>query len=282
MSAKGGRRAGPPPIAILTDFGNRDHYVGVMKGVIASIAPEAPVIDLAHGVPPQSVSAGALMLKQSWRFFPPRTIFVAVVDPGVGTARLPVAVETRAGARFVGPDNGVLWLAVEEAKPRIAVELREPRYRLAHVSATFHGRDVFAPAAAHLWRGVKVAAMGPRLRGGLTALELPAPRARTREVRGEVIYVDSFGNLVTNIGRDALRRFAARFHGMPLSVRMDSGAPMEIRNAYGDVRKSASLATFGSFELLEIAVRDGNAACRFAAAPGAVVTVRPLKRNSHG
>jgi S-adenosyl-L-methionine hydrolase (adenosine-forming) len=282
MTTTAGRRSSPPPIAILTDFGNGDHYVGVMKGVIASIAPGAPVIDLTHGVPPQSVTAGALMLKQSWRFFPPRTIFVAVVDPGVGTTRLPVAIETRSGARFVGPDNGVLWPAVEEAKPRTAVELREPRYRLAHVGATFHGRDIFAPAAAHLWRGVKLGAMGPRLRDGLIRLEIRAPHAGMRELSGEVIYVDTFGNLVTNIGHDALRRFAARFRSNPLSVRISAGAPMEIHHAYGDVRKGVPLAIFGSFELLEIAVRDGNAAQRFGAAPGAVVTVQPLERNSHG
>jgi S-adenosyl-L-methionine hydrolase (adenosine-forming) len=282
VSRQSGRRDVPPPIAILTDFGNRDHYVGVMKGVIASIAPGAQVIDLTHGVPPQSVSAGALMLKQSWRFFPPRTIFVAVVDPGVGTVRLPIAAETSAGTRFVGPDNGALWLAIEEAKLRVAVELRNTRYRMAEVSRTFHGRDVFAPAAAHLWRGVKIDDLGPRLREGLTRLELPAPRAGAREIRGEVIYVDSFGNLVTNIGRDALRGFEARFHAMRLSVRIDAGAPMEIHEVYGDVPQGAPLAIFGSFDLLEIAVRDGNAAERFAAAPGATVKIRPVGRNTHG
>jgi S-adenosyl-L-methionine hydrolase (adenosine-forming) len=254
--------------------------VGAMKGVIASIAPGAPLIDITHGVPAQSVVAGALALAQSWRMFPRRTIFLVVVDPGVGTARLPVAVQTRAGARFVGPDNGVLSLALEEAGPVRAVELRTPRYRLARVSATFHGRDIFAPAAAHLWRGVRLGALGPVLRDGLMPLELAAPREGVEELRGEVLYVDGFGNLVSNIGRDALARFAARFPAMRLSVRIDAGAPMEIREAYGDARKGAPLATFGSFELLEVAVRDGSAAKRFAAGPGAVVTVRPLRRTA--
>jgi S-adenosylmethionine hydrolase len=271
---------GPAPIAILTDFGYRDHYVGAMKGVIASIAPGAPLIDITHGVPAQSVVAGAIALAQSWRLFPQRTIFLVVVDPGVGTARLPVAVQTRAGARFVGPDNGVLSLALEEAGPARAVELRAPRYRLARVSATFHGRDIFAPAAAHLWRGVRLGALGPALRDGLTHLELAAPREGVEELRGEVLYVDGFGNLVSNIGRDALARFAARFPAMRLSVRIDAGAPVEIREAYGDARKGAPLATFGSFELLEVAVRDGSAAKRFAAGPGAVVTIRPFRRTA--
>src|SRR5215472_5002266 len=164
------------PIALLTDFGYRDHYAGVMKGVLASIAPGAALLDISHGIPPQSIAAGAIALRESWRFFPRRTVFLVVVDPGVGTPRLPVAVETRAGARFVGPDNGVLSLALEEAGALRAVELRAPRYRLARVSGTFHGRDIFAPAAAHLWRGVRLEAMGPPVRRGLTRLELAEPR----------------------------------------------------------------------------------------------------------
>jgi S-adenosylmethionine hydrolase len=275
-----GRGGGAAPIAILTDFGYRDHYVGAMKGVIASIAPGAPLIDITHGVPPQSIAAGAIALAQTWRLFPPRTVFLVVVDPGVGTARLPVAVQTRAGARFVGPDNGVLSLALEEAGPSRAVELRAPRYRLARVSATFHGRDIFAPAAAHLWRGVKLESLGPPVREGLTHLELAEPREGVEELRGEVLYVDGFGNLVSNIARDALARFEARFPAMRLSVRIGTGAPIEILQAYGDARNGVPLATFGSFELLEIAVREGSAARHFAAGPGAMVTVRPLRRKT--
>ncbi len=272
------RLGGAAPIAILTDFGYRDHYVGAMKGVIASIAPGAPLIDITHGVPAESIAAGAIALAQSWRLFPPRTVFLVVVDPGVGTTRLPVAVQTCAGARFVGPDNGVLSLALEEAGTARAVELRSPRYRLARVSATFHGRDIFAPAAAHLWRGVKLESLGPPIPDGLTHLELAEPREGLEELRGEVLYADGFGNLVSNIGRDALAQFEARFPGMRLSVRINRGASMEIVQAYGDARKGVPLATFGSFELLEIAVRDGSAAQQFAAGPGAMVTVRPLRR----
>jgi S-adenosyl-L-methionine hydrolase (adenosine-forming) len=201
-----------------------------------------------------------------------------VVDPGVGTERLPVAVRTRAGARFVGPDNGVLSLALEEAVPSLAVELRVSRYRREPVSATFHGRDIFAPAAAHLWRGVRLEAMGPPVRGGLTRLELPEPREGVEELRGEVLYVDSYGNLVSNIGRDELARFEARFPGMRLSVRIAKSAPIRILEAYGDAREGVPLATFGSFELLEIAVRDGSAARRFAVGAGAIVTVKPQRR----
>jgi len=177
----------------------------------------------------------------------------------------------------------VLSLALEEAGAPRAVELRAPRYRLPKVSGTFHGRDIFAPAAAHLWRGVRLEALGPRVRQGLTRLELAEPREGVAELRGEVLYADGFGNLVSNIGREALARFEARFPGMRLSVRIAGGAPMEILGAYGDARQGVPLATFGSFDLLEIAVRDGSAARRFAAGPGAIVTVRTRRRTArHG
>ncbi|MGB3551219.1 MAG: SAM-dependent chlorinase/fluorinase, partial [Candidatus Binatus sp.] len=117
----------PFPLAIITDFGYRDHYAGAMKGVIASIAPGAAVIDITHGIPAQSVVAGAIALREAWRYFPARTVFLAVVDPGVGTARAPIAIETRAGARFVGPDNGLLWLAANQAGIKRIVKLTSPR-----------------------------------------------------------------------------------------------------------------------------------------------------------
>ena len=156
-------RATPLSPRDITDFGYRDHYVGVMKGVIASIAPGASVIDITHGIIAQCTVAGAIALRESWRYFPRRTVFLAVVDPGVGTARSPIAIETRAGARFVGPDNGLLWLAANDAGITRIVKLTSARHRLTNVSATFHGRDIFAPAAAYLWRGTPISALGPAL-----------------------------------------------------------------------------------------------------------------------
>jgi len=264
--------AARPPIAILTDFGYRDHYVGAMKGVIASIAPAATVIDITHGVPPQAVTAGALALRESWRFFPKGTVFLAVVDPGVGTARLPIAIETRAGARFVAPDNGLAWPAAEQAGFRRAVELRSARYRMARVSATFHGRDIFAPAAAWLWRGAPITGFGPNVKQ-ITPLEIAGAAQQGRRLGGAVIYIDHYGNLVTNIGRESLERFASSFLAGELSVRIDSSPPIRIVKAYGEARKGAPLAAFGSFELLEIAVRDGSAAEKFGARQGARVWV---------
>ena len=264
----------PFPLAIITDFGYRDHYVGAMKGVIASIAPAAAVIDLTHGIPAQSIIAGAIALRESWRYFPRRSVFLAVVDPGVGTARAPIAIETRIGARFIGPDNGLLWLAANQAGIKRAVKLTSPRHRLTHVSATFHGRDIFAPAAAYLWRGTPISALGPALpASSIAQLELPRPLDSAREVRGEVIYVDGFGNLVSNIDRQTAEQFMTRFRHKSLSVRISGGAAMRLFDAYGDAPKGAPLATFGSFGLLEVALRDGNAAAHFAAGPGTSVSL---------
>ena len=264
----------PFPVAILTDFGYRDHYVGAMKGAIASIAPGANVIDITHGVPAQSVVAGALGLRESWRYFPPHTVFLAVVDPGVGTARAPIAIETREGARFVGPDNGLLWLAAKEASIARIVKLTSARHRLNKVSATFHGRDIFAPAAAYLWRGTPISKLGPLLReSSIVKLELPRAVESAKEVRGEVIYVDGFGNLVSNIKRASIERFGARFRHKSLSVSIGGGAAMGIFDTYGNAPKGVPLATFGSFGLLEIAVRDGNAAKHFGAEPGSGISM---------
>ncbi|HUY39161.1 MAG TPA: SAM-dependent chlorinase/fluorinase [Candidatus Binataceae bacterium] len=261
-----------PLIAILSDFGYRDHYAGVMKGAIARIAPRARIIDLTHGIPAQAIAAGALVLAQSWRYFPARTIFLAVVDPGVGTTRLPIAIETRAGARFVGPDNGLLARAAAEAGVRRMVELKSPRFRLADASSTFHGRDIFAPAAAWLARGASIRALGPAI-DELTPLVLPEPSVTARRIRGEVLYIDGFGNLITNISASILARLAACFRTKPLSVRINGSAPIKIYRAYGDAPADSSLATVGGFNLLEIAIRDASAARHYRVQAGASVVV---------
>lgn len=261
------------PIALLSDFGYHDHYAGVMRGVIASIAPAAPVIDITHGVAPQNVAAAALVLRESWRFFPPTTVFVAVVDPGVGTQRRAIAVETNSGARLVGPDNGVLWMAAEQAGFKRAVELRTDRYFLPYQSSTFHGRDVFAPVGAHLWNGVNLLRLGP-LVAAIERAALPEPVEDGDDLVGTVIYADTYGNLVTNLSRSEVEALKARFPTRTLLVRIKGNVPLIVCRTYGDVPKNAPLALFGSFEMLEIAVREGNAAEMLAAGPGAEIRVR--------
>jgi S-adenosylmethionine hydrolase len=269
------RPSGPrAPIAILTDFGYRDHYAGVMKGVIASICPQARIIDITHGIPPQQVLAAALALRECVNFFPRRTIFLAVVDPGVGTDRRAIAVETRSGLRLVGPDNGLLWPAAERAQIKRIVELGSARYRLPKLSASFHGRDIFAPAAAWIWRGVPLEEFGAPLQ---TMMQLdPGTRVvqKQNQLNGEVIYVDGFGNLITNISRATFERFASRYPKCRLSIRFERQGPLLLRNTYAEAPQGAPVAIFGSFDLLEIAVRDANAATHFGAQLGTPVLIR--------
>ncbi len=160
-----------PIITLTTDFGFRDTFAGVMKGVILSIAPAAQIVDLCHGIPPQDILAGALALEESAAFFPRGTIHVAVVDPGVGSDREAIAVETER-AFYIGPDNGLFDLVVKKERLKRAVKLQNPRYRLPAVSATFHGRDIFAPAAAHLANGVALDEFGAPI-APLTELAIP-------------------------------------------------------------------------------------------------------------
>src|SRR5262249_10832595 len=185
-------------ITLLTDFGLEDGYVAAMKGVIATIAPEARLVDVTHLVPPQDVASGRFRLLSVAPYFPPRTIHLAVVDPGVGTARRAVAIRAASGSYFVGPDNGLLLGALETDPPVAAVELSEPRFwRIATPSATFHGRDVFAPVAAHLARGVDLDELGPRiLPETLVRLELARCRMLPGGAEGAVQAGGRVGQLV--------------------------------------------------------------------------------------
>lgn len=257
-------------VTLLTDFGLRDHYVGVMKGVILARAPHVRLVDLCHEIAPQDIHSAALLLAASYRFFPPTTVHVAVVDPGVGSARRPLAVETAAG-RFVGPDNGVLGYVLDEQPAARCVELRERRFWLSEVSQTFHGRDIFAPVAAALAVGVPLDALGPPVadpvRLAMPTVELQADGSR----RGAVVYVDRFGNLVTNLrpadlgaGPVVIEIGGQTIHG--LSPHYAAAAPL--------------IALIGSMGRLEIAVPRGSAAATLGLGIGASVIVRPVGRPS--
>jgi len=256
-----------PSIALLTDFGLRDHYAGVLHAVIAKIAPQVPVIDITHGIPPQDVTAAALTLAESWSYFPASTIFVAIVDPGVGTARRAIAAETASGARFVAPDNGLLALTLAAAGLKRAVALTSTRYRLPTLSATFHGRDLFAPAAAYLATGIPLMDLGSAVTD-LVDLPLPKPRADGDSLVGEIIYIDGYGNLITNLARSDCERLMARFPNRELSVTIPDGSEVELLRTYGEASEGALLAVFGSFERLEIAIRNASAAKTLGARVG--------------
>ena len=254
-------------ITLLTDFGTTDAYVGIMKGVIAAIHPEARVIDLTHAVPPQHVLAGALLLRSAVDVFPPGTIHVGVVDPGVGSARQPLLVETDAGW-LIGPDNGLLWPAAQRLRLR-TIRLLENREFFRHpVSQTFHGRDIFAPSAAHVCRGVEPSRVGHVLER-MVELSAPAVERTSSGLSGEVVYVDRFGNLVTNIEAEMLAGFPAQQVSVSIWG-MHVAGPVA---AYTSVPEGAPLAIVGSWGMLEVAVRNGSAAEVFATGPGAPVTV---------
>ena len=185
------------PIVFLTDFGLEDGFAGVMKGVALSINPEATLVDLTHYVEPFDILGGALILKAHYSYFPEGSIFVCVVDPGVGTERKPIAVKTKRYT-FVAPMNGLLDLVLEEEKPLKVVEINNPRYMLKSVNNTFHGRDIFTPAAAYISKGVPLEELGKPIRYR-KLLKFPKPKRLPKKVVGQIVYFDRFGNAVTNI-----------------------------------------------------------------------------------
>ncbi len=273
-----------PILTLLTDFGTEDEYVGVMKGVILSIAPDVRLVDITHQIPPQDVRRAALLLSNAVPYFPPDTVHLAVVDPGVGTERRALAVRTPAGT-FVGPDNGLFSWVLAEVPEWRAVEIREPAYRLPRVSFTFHGRDIFAPAAAHLAAGVPLERLGPWV---ADPVWLPLPRLEIGAgvLEGEVLSADRFGNLTTSIGRfrwdgdrlllaPAFRPASGEMGLNPADARVVlAGVELRgIRRTYGEVAVGEPVALVGSSGFLEIAVRQGSAAAATGAAPGAPVTV---------
>lgn len=256
-----------PPIVLMTDFGTRDSYVGVMKGVIAGIAPDAQVIDLTHEIRPQDVAHAAYTLAIAVTYFPAGSIFCCVVDPGVGSTRRSVAAEA-GGWRFVLPDNGILTMVTEQWPARRAVTLSNRRYQLSRLSATFHGRDIFAPAAAHLAAGVVLESLGEWLPPeALQRLELPTPYQQAGRVTGSVMHIDRFGNLVTTITRAHLSESSAWRIRVEVAGVLLSG----IATTFADVDKGEPVAYIGSDGFLELAVRDGNAAERWQASIGTVV-----------
>jgi len=270
-------------ITITTDFGTRDGYVGTMKGVIAGIAPGVPCIDITQEIPPQDVRSAAYVLWTALPYFPLESVHVVVVDPGVGTVRRPIAARTPWGM-LVGPDNGVFSYVWEVAPPTMIVELANPAYRNVAVSNTFHGRDIFSPAGAHLARGVPMAELGPEVED---PVRLPAPVFTVTEstITGEVIYIDHFGNVITSIGRlvwdGALLSLDPVFGDVPAGIInaarvrvLVAGRDLgPVRHTYGEVEPGEPLALVGSEGLLELAVNHGHGAQALGLAIGATVEI---------
>ncbi len=256
-----------PLIALLTDFGTQDHYAATMKGVILGICPDASLVDITHDIPPHDVTAGALALAAAYRYFPAGSIFVAVVDPGVGSARRGFAADV-GDYRFVAPDNGLLTQVLRESPAKKMVELTERRYARPTVSRTFEGRDRFAPAAAWLAKGTQLSALG-RAITEVHALDIPRAEEVTGAVRGVVLRVDRFGNLVTNIDRKMVERLGQA--GITIDA---AGQRIErLVATYAELPPDGVGALFGSTDQLELAAPSSSAADRLGLARGAAVTV---------
>ena len=265
--------AGYDWITFTSDYGLEDHFVGVCHGVMARVAPAARVIDVTHAVAAQDVRHGALLLAQAVPYLP-RAVHLAVVDPGVGTGRGMVAVEA-GGQVLVGPDNGLLVWAAEALGGVDRVHaLQDPAYRLAPVSRTFHGRDVFAPAAAHLAAGVHPGELGPELdRGRLVRLDRPAARVDGDRVQGCVAAVDHFGNLALGLGREDLARAGVAV-GDPVEVRAGGRAHRAVvGETFASVAAGELVLHEDSFGSPAVAVNQGRAAERLKATAGDPVVV---------
>ena len=257
-----------PIITLATDFGVGSPYVAAMKGVILSLCPAARIVDLSHAIPPQDVRQGAIVLAETTPLFPAGTIHVAVVDPGVGTERAIVYAEI-GEQRYVCPDNGLLSRLASREKPRKIRSIVDPRWMRQPVSATFHGRDVMAPAAARLAAGLDPDELGPPL-AELTRLALPGAKNVANSISGEVVSIDSFGNLVTNIGRDML---AAVPTDETVSVTCDDHETRGIFRTYADQPEMTLIALIGSNDALELAIVGDSAAIMLGVKVGTPVVV---------
>jgi S-adenosyl-L-methionine hydrolase (adenosine-forming) len=255
-------------ITFLTDFGLEDEFVGTCHGVIAGIAPDVRVIDVAHGIPPQAVLQGALVLRNTTRYMPVG-VHLAVVDPDVGGKRHAVAVRTRDGRTFVGPDNGVLMLAADQLGVEAAHELTEARYRLPDVSRTFHARDVFAPAAAHLASGVAIEQLGPALDpADLVRVDLPDPEVGRSQLGATVLSVDRFGNVATNVRRQHVDGLGfANGDRVEIRLTLDRYYAL-VAETFADAPPGELILYEDSYGLVTLAISHGDAARLTGVSPG--------------
>lgn len=270
-----------PLLTLTTDFGTSDGYIGAMKGAIASVDPRIAVHDLTHEIPPQGVREAAFALYRAVPFWPSGTVHCVVVDPGVGTERRPIAVATRDEQVLVGPDSGLFTLFCPpfvEVEP-VAVELTERRWwRAEEPSATFHGRDVFAPVAAHLAResaagSIDLASYGSPI-DAVQRFDMPVPKESSDAYRGEVVHVDHFGNVVTNLPEGWVRRAGGS------AVVEAGGKTIPVVRTYGDVEVGTLCALVGSSGWLEVSEREGSAAERLGLAAGIPVVLRKPSEGS--
>ena len=264
----------PAVVALVTDFGHADHYVGAVKGAVLVSCPEATVVDIVHELPAHDVLAGAYSLAAAYRAFPAGTVFVAVVDPGVGSDRRALAMDA-GGYLFVGPDNGILGLVLAEHEGARVHEITNALLFAREVSSTFHARDIFGPVAGHLARGTPLEAVGPAVRDPLQLPIAPLRQVGPGEWEAAVLHVDRFGNLITTLTQAGLGAILDTVDGDPSQlVVIVEGTIMPLTRAYSDVAVGEPCALVGSAGRLEVAVHRGAASRLLGAGRGAPVRVR--------
>jgi len=253
-------------ITLLTDFGLEDPYVSMMKGVILAVNPVARIIDISHHVKAWSITRAAGIIRETYPYFPEGTVHVTVVDPGVGGKRRAIILMAQSHL-FVGPDNGIFWPIIDLHQDIKIIHITETKYFLPDVSDTFHGRDIFAPVAAHLSKGADPFQMGPAISDPVK-LQLPAPHQEGGTLYGQVVSVDHFGSLITNIHRKEIDEFAG---GRALVIRLEDLIIEGMRGAYAESGKDEILSLFGSSGYLEIAVNLGRASDRLGLDEGEII-----------
>jgi hypothetical protein len=260
-------------ITLLSDFGLKDPYVAEMKAVILSICPEARMVDISHEIEKFNIRMGAFVLASATPYFPKGTIHVAVVDPGVGTKRRPILVVSKR-AFYVGPDNGLLMLSAQREGVSHVYHITNKQYMSPQVSRTFHGRDIFAPTAAHLAKGRVPSEFGSEINDYMVP-KFAEPSLRKNVLFGEILHIDDFGNVVTNVSMKELERIGVK-EGDVLHVKLkEDVAKLKLCVAYGEVEARQPLAIIGSHNFLEISVNQGNAAKRFRTKIGDTIQMFP-------
>jgi S-adenosylmethionine hydrolase len=262
-------------ITLLTDFGLKDPYVASMKGVLLTINPQCTLVDITHQVHSHDIKEGAFILAQTYSTFPKGTIHLAVVDPGVGSPRKPILLVTKKYF-FVGPDNGLFTLPPRRERVKQAVLLANQKFFLSKVSSTFHGRDIFAPVAAYLSLGVEPEAFGPSIKSW-REISFPDPAMKQGKLIGEIVHVDAFGNLISNIDRKSLVQFSK---GQPLAVKIGKRTMAGLKKGYWEGRKGEPMALIGSGGFLEISIQEGNAQKALRARRGNAIIVDCGLRNA--
>lgn len=256
-------------VTFTTDFGNRDPYAGIMKGIVLGANPNARIVDITHEIPAHNILNAAFSLIRTCRYFPEGTIHVAIVDPGVGGQRKNIAVRTDQYI-FIGPDNGILSPVLSNVKSSEIRVIKNPPFIKSRISDTFHGRDVFAPCAGHLSAGNSFAEVGPEIER-ITHLVYPKVTREANVLKGEIVSIDYFGNMITNISEQLFRSFAGK---RKIEAFFGTARFNRIMQRYSDVPQGTPLVLFGSCGYLEISMNEGNAASYFMTSAGSPVTIR--------